>query len=168
MKQNNQTNITKDLANKKVMVTREFDAPVELVWKAWTESKILDQWWAPKPWKAKTKSMDFREGGTWFYSMVGPNGEESHCRADFKKIVPNKNYSGDDAFCDENGKILSDPPGMFWDVTFNPSGSGTRVDVVITFKTEEDLKKIMEMGFQEGFTAAHGNLDELLAKQSVK
>ena len=76
MNHNNQTTITKDLANKKIIVTREFDAPIEDVWKAWTERNILDEWWAPKPWKARTKSMEFKPGGRWLYAMVGPNGEE--------------------------------------------------------------------------------------------
>ncbi len=70
---NKQTTISKDAANKKLIVVREFDAPLEQVWKAWTDSNILDKWWAPKPWKAKTKSMDFREGGTWLYSLMVQN-----------------------------------------------------------------------------------------------
>lgn len=70
---NKQTTISKDAANKKLIVVREVDAPLEDVWKAWTDSNILDQWWAPKPWRAKTKTMDFREGGMWLYSMVGPD-----------------------------------------------------------------------------------------------
>ena len=48
-----------------VHVTREFNAGVEMVWEAWTNPEILDQWWAPKPYRTVTKSMDFREGGTW-------------------------------------------------------------------------------------------------------
>lgn len=59
------TEIVKDLANKSLVITRDFSAPVAKVWKAWTESKLLDQWWAPKPWKTETKSMDFRNGGYW-------------------------------------------------------------------------------------------------------
>ncbi len=49
---NKQTTISKDAANKKLIVVREFDAPLEEVWRAWTDSKILDKWWAPKPWRA--------------------------------------------------------------------------------------------------------------------
>jgi uncharacterized protein YndB with AHSA1/START domain len=161
---NKQTTITKDAANKKLIVVREFDAPLEVVWKAWTDKDILDQWWAPKPWKAKTKSMNFREGGTWLYSMAGPDGTESHCRADFETIVENESYTGTDAFCDENGNITPDPPGMHWDCKFSSTGTGTKVEVEITFATGADMEKIIEMGFKEGFTAAHSNLDELLAK----
>lgn len=161
---NNQTSISKDFANRKIVVVRHFNAPVDEVWKAWTDSSLLDQWWAPKPWKAKTKSMDFREGGTWLYSMVGPDGTNVYCRADYRTVEPNKRYVGDDGFCDESGKLTTDMPAMHWQVEFSPSDSGTKVEVEISFDSEADMQKIVEMGFEEGFTMAHGNLDELLNK----
>lgn len=161
---NKETIFTKDLDNKKIKVVREFDAPVEQVWKAWTESELLDQWWAPKPWKANTRSMDFREGGSWLYYMEGPDGSRHYCRADYKSVIPNKLFVGDDAFCDENGNPTTELPSMHWEVSFNKSGNATKVEVELTFATEEDLNKIIEMGFKEGFAAAHNNLDELLGK----
>jgi uncharacterized protein YndB with AHSA1/START domain len=159
-----ETVFSKDAANKKIRVVREFDAPVNQVWKAWTESKLLDQWWAPKPWKAHTKSMDFREGGIWLYYMEGPDGTRHYCRADYQTIVPGKSYTGLDAFCDENGVVNTEFPRMHWQVVFNAVDNKTKVEVEITFTTEADLEKIIEMGFKEGFAAAHTNLDELLAE----
>lgn len=158
-----QTIFKEDLANKKIKVTREFDAPLEKVWKAWTEKELLDQWWAPKPWKAHTQSMDFRENGAWRYYMEGPEGERHYCTVQFEKIVPLKNYSGIDAFCDEKGNITNEFPSMHWDCTFTEKEQVTTVSVEISFASEEDMKKIVEMGFKEGFSQAHGNLDELLA-----
>ncbi|MEO7924568.1 MAG: SRPBCC domain-containing protein [Chitinophagaceae bacterium] len=158
-----ETVYSKDLANKKINVVREFSAPIERVWEAWTVSEQLDQWWAPKPWKANTQEMDFREGGHWRYYMQGPEGERHYCRADYETIFPNKTYSGLDAFCDENGNINTEFPRMHWKVDFKPSEAGTKVEVEITFSKIEDLEKIVEMGFQEGFRMAHENLDELLA-----
>ena len=160
-----ETIYSKDASNKKLKVEREFDAPVAQVWKAWTEPELLDQWWAPKPWKANTKSMDFREGGRWFYYMEGPDGTRHYCKVDYKTIVPNKSFSGFDGFCDEHGETNTEMPGMDWKVVFTPVGSTTKVDVDVTFASEEDLNKIVEMGFKEGFAAAHANLDELLAKK---
>jgi len=160
---NKETIYSKDLANKKINVVREFDAPVEVVWKAWTDPKILDKWWAPKPWKANTKSMDFKPGGLWLYTMEGPDGEREYCRVDYQSIALNKFYSGKDAFCDENGNIKKDMPSMVWKVEFANSEDGTRVNVDITFPSQADLEKIIEMGFEQGFAAAHNNLDELLA-----
>jgi len=161
-----ETMISKDLGNKKMVVVREFDAPLERVWKAWTESNLLDQWWAPKPWKAITKSMDFSEGGIWLYYMQGPEGERHYCRADFKVIDAPKSFTLVDAFCDENGNPTGELPSMHWKNEFSETETGTKVEVEITFASEEDLNKIVEMGFKEGFTAAHGNLDELLSNSS--
>ena len=106
-------NFSIDKENKKIKVKREFAAPLSKVWTAWTESQLLDQWWAPKPWQAKTKAMDFKEGGYWLYAMVGPDETEHWARADFKSIIPLKSYSVQDTFCDIHGNInhtLPKPP----------------------------------------------------------
>lgn len=157
--------ITKDLPNKTITVTRDFAAGRDLVWRTWTEKELLDQWWAPKPYRAVTHSMDFREGGAWLYAMLGPEGDRSHVRVDFGRINKPESFTARDAFADENFKPLSDPPGMDWHNEFRSTGEGTRVVVTITFASEADLKKIVEMGFEEGFGMALGNLDELLAEQ---
>ena len=161
---NKQTIISKDLGNKKLIIVREFDAPLAQVWKAQTESNLLDMWWAPKPWKAKTKTMDFREGGFWLYCMVGPDGTESWARADYKTIVTHKSFIAIDSFCDENGNKNLDFPSMHWKNEFSETDTGTKVEVEITFSTEADIEKILEMGFEAGFTSALGNLDELFVK----
>lgn len=157
------TTFSKDVANNKMFITREFAGTVADVWKAWTDPKLLDQWWAPKPWKAKTKSMDFREGGRWIYCMEGPEGEKHWALAEYRKVVPQKSYEALDAFGDEQGTINSAFPRMNWKVVFKSAEDRTRVEIEITFSSKEDMEKIIEMGFQEGFTMAHENLDELLA-----
>jgi uncharacterized glyoxalase superfamily protein PhnB/uncharacterized protein YndB with AHSA1/START domain len=158
-----QTTLKKDLANKRLIITREFDAPVDMVWRAWTDPEILDQWWAPKPWKTETVSMDFKVGGMWLYYMKGPQGEKHYCRADYSSITPYKNYQGLDGFCDEKGNINKEFPQTQWNVSFSPSATGTTVLVENTFKEIADIEKILEMGFEQGFAMAHGNLDEYLA-----
>src|SRR5258706_7832581 len=100
--------------NKIINVKREFDANIDLVWDAWTKPELLDQWWAPKPWKATTVSMDFRNGGKWLYYMQGPDGSRHYCRADYKSISVNKSFEGLDAFCDEDGNVNHDFPRMNW------------------------------------------------------
>lgn len=164
MTKNKQTIFSKDVAKKKINVVREFDAPLIQVWQAWTESDLLDKWWAPRPWKAVTKTMDFSEGGFWLYAMTSPEGEKHWCRLDFKKIVPNKSFTVDNFFCDENGNKNNDFPVMNWTNEFRQTDTGTKVDVEITFSNEADLEKIVQMGFEEGFKMGLGNLDELLAK----
>lgn len=161
---NTEAVFNKDAAGKKIKVLKSFDAPVSKVWNAWTDSKVLDKWWAPEPWKAETRSMDFREGGLWLYAMVGPDGTKMWSRADYETIVPEKYFIGLDAFCDENGMINPEYPRMHWKVSFQKAEAGTDLEVEITFPTEKDMTKTLEMGFEEGFAMGLGNLTKLLAQ----
>lgn len=159
----NETVFTKDAANRQLNIQRAFDAPLNQVWKAWTTAEILDQWWAPKPYQAVTKSMDFREGGMWLYLMKGPEGDGQWCRESFKTIQPQQLIANAVSFCDESGNINQAFPTMHWKKQFEPNGEATTVNIQITFDTEADMETIVKMGFQEGFTAGLSNLDEYLS-----
>lgn len=165
MKTNLLFDFTVDRDNKTINVKREFAAPLDKVWAAWTQSELLDQWWAPKPWKAETKTMDFKTGGHWLYAMVGPNGEKHWSRADYKSVDAQKSFSNLNAFTDEDGNVSQDAPRSLWKNSFDRSGDTTTVSIVIKHDKLEDLEKYIEMGFKEGFTMGLGNLDELLASQ---
>lgn len=153
---------TVDKENKKIYVKRQFNADLNLVWDAWTQPEMLDQWWAPKPYRTKTKSMDFREGGSWLYAMISPADEKHWCRADYKKIETLKSFSAQDGFCDEEGNINLQFPRSFWTNAFSELDETTVVHITIEYEQLSDLEKIIEMGFKEGFTMGLGNLDELL------
>jgi len=158
----NNTVITKDLANRKLNVTRQFNAPLEKVWKAWTDKDLLDKWWAPKPWKAETKTLDFTAGGLWLYAMQGPDGTKMWSRVDIKTVVPQSSFSTACAFSDEDGTIDQNFPKMYWDVKFEGLGEITKVYVELSFDTDAAMQKIIEMGFEGGFTMGLNNLEELL------
>lgn len=155
-------NYNVDRDKRVIKIEREFAAPLSMVWNAWTDSNILDQWWAPKPWQARTKKMDFKNGGYWLYAMIGPDGSQNWARADYKDILPEKEFNGIDAFCDENGNINHTFPIAYWKVRFTENGNSTMVNIEITYDSLEDLDKYIELGFREGLTAAMENLDELL------
>ena len=148
-----------------VNVKREFAANLELVWEAWTNPEILDQWWAPKPYRTETKSMDFREGGMWLYAMISPQDEKHWCKNDYHKIEHQKNFSGLDAFCDENGTVNTNLPRTLWTNTFVENAGTTMVNIVTKYKDLADLEKIIGMGFKEGFTLALENLDQYIEAQ---
>lgn len=154
-----------DKENNKINVERSFDAPVDLVWAAWTDPDILDQWWAPKPYKAVTKSSDFTEGGQWHYYMLSPEGEKHWCLFDFEVIKPMDSFSGIDAFCDENAVMNDTKPRVKWENSFTADENQTVVNIQLQFNTLEDLQAIIQMGFKEGFTAGLENLDQYLEAQ---
>ncbi|MTI39634.1 SRPBCC domain-containing protein [Fulvivirga lutimaris] len=156
---------TVDKENATVLVKREFAAPKELVWDAWTKPEILDQWWAPKPYRTETKSMDFREGGMWLYAMISPENVKHWCKNDYLKIVPQTMFSGLDAFCDENGNINKEMPRTHWQNKFSENGKTTIVNITAKYESLADLEKVIAMGFKEGFTMALENLDQYIAAQ---
>lgn len=155
-------NFTVNKENNSVNVEREFAADLDLVWDAWTKPEILDQWWAPKPYVNKTKSMDFREGGMWLYAMISPENETHWCKNDYLKIDAKKSYTGLDAFCDENGNTNMEMPRTEWTNTFKQTADKTLVTISATYASLEDLEMVIQMGFQEGFTMGLNQLDELL------
>jgi len=164
MKNDFETTLNIDKAEKTVKITRKFAAAREQVWDAWTEPELLDRWWAPKPWKSHTKEMDFKEGGHRLYAMVSPEGEKHWSLINFTSITPRVNFKYHDGFCDSDGVINQDLPQSDWNVNFNESDGSTTVHVEIRHEKRSDLEKIMEMGFKEGFTATLRELADVLAK----
>ena len=158
-------NFTVDKENKKLLVEREFAAPLSNVWAAFTQAELLDQWWAPKPWQARTKTMEFREGGYWLYAMVGPEGEEHWGRMDYKTITPKSSFSAVDSFVDAEGTVNKDLPSATFKNDFRETGETTTVTMVTTYPKLEDLETVINMGMKEGLTMALENLDALLEKQ---
>lgn len=151
-----------DRENNLIRVEKEFAAPLDVVWSAWTLPETLDEWWGPKPWKAKTKSMKFREGGKWLYAMVSPEGEEHFALVEYKEVVPEQKFEGIDSFCDENGNRNNELPSSHWKVEFEPEGAHTFVTIETKFTSAEELNAILKMGFREGFTQGLSQLDEHL------
>ena len=165
MKSNLKFDFTVNKENNTVNVSREFAANLELVWEAWTTPEILDQWWAPKPYRTETKSMDFREGGMWLYAMISPENVKHWCKNDYHKIVHQSMFSGLDAFCDEKGEVNKSMPRTFWTNTFNEQGETTTVNIVAQYDSLADLEMVIKMGFKEGFTMALENLDQYIEAQ---
>jgi uncharacterized protein YndB with AHSA1/START domain len=155
-----------DLAAKKIHVVREFDAPVEKVWRAWTEPELAEKWIAPKPWKVVTKIADFTVGGVWKYVMIGPEGQEHWVYDEYTAIENGSAISTTGMFCDADGNPNHDGPKSYQNIKFlSIGGSRTRVDAVITFDDEATIKWFVEGGFKEGTAATYGQLDELLASE---
>ena len=163
MSNNLQFDFTVDKAAKTVYINREFDAELSLVWDAFTKQEILDQWWAPKPYMSKTKSMDFKVGGRRFYAMVSPEGEETGWQIqDYTSISPKTNFKFFSVFADkdENPNL----PGSNWDLNFSEQNGITKVSITIYNDSLERMEKLLEMGFREGFTMTLNYLEKLLAK----
>lgn len=162
MKSNLQFDFLVDKEKNTLTIKREFAANRQLVWDAYTQKELLEQWFAPRPLTTKTKSMDFREGGSWIYAMVEPNGTEYWGRMDYIKIQPIDYYTGLDAFCDENGDFNTELPRANWNVSFQDFGQNAIVHTIVTYQSLSDLETVIQMGMKEGLTSTLERLDDLL------
>lgn len=164
MNTKNPTRVVKNMAERSILVSREFAAPVSQVWRAYTESELLDQWWGPKPWRAETKHMNFVAGGYWLYAMVGPNDERHWGRMNYLAIEHHRSITIEDAFCDELGRVNAALPTSRGQMVFTSRPNGTRVDFQMSYASEAELQKIVEMGFEQGITACLEQLALLLER----
>jgi len=150
-----------DESTSTVFVDKEFDAELSLVWDAFTKQEILDQWWAPKPFISKTKYMDFRVGGRRFYAMANPDGTEIGWQIfDYTSITPKSNFKCLSVFTDKDETPIL--PGAHWNLSFSEQKGITKVSISIYFESLEELEKMIEMGFKEGFSVTLNELTNLL------
>jgi uncharacterized protein YndB with AHSA1/START domain len=157
------TNYTVIPEANQLIAERSFAAPKSKVWQYYTTSELLDLWWAPVPYKAITKSFDFKEGGHWHYIMQGPEAADSHyCINNYKTISPEESFSAFDGFANEDWSVRTDMPGSDWEVSFTQNGDMTDVKVVLTCTDQEGLNTLIEMGMKEGFNQGLDQLEALL------
>jgi uncharacterized protein YndB with AHSA1/START domain len=99
-----QTSIKRD-----IVVTRIFNAPIELVWKAWTEPEYVMRWWGPDYFTSPSAQIDFREGGTSLVCMRAPKefgGQDMYNTWVYKKIVPMQSIEFIQNLADQDGNLL--------------------------------------------------------------
>ena len=150
----------------RMVVTRVFDAPRELVWKAWTEPKYVMQWWGPKGFTCPACEMDFRVGGKSLLCMKTPDGQEGWNAVEYHEIVLHEKIVSSMYFSDSKGnKIEPEELGLqdeaidgAYDVTlFEDLGNG---QTKLTLIGNEPMKSAKESGQFEGWVET---LDKIAA-----
>jgi uncharacterized protein YndB with AHSA1/START domain len=88
-------------------ITRFFNAPRNLVWKAWSEPQHFMRWWGPGKFTAPVCKMDFRVGGVYLWCMRSPDAQDFWTTGVFREIVPFERIVYTDSFADEKGNVIS-------------------------------------------------------------
>jgi uncharacterized protein YndB with AHSA1/START domain len=158
----NRTTITTP-TDREIVITRVFNAPRELVWKAWTQPEHLSRWWGPKGWTLPICKMDFRVDGTWYYCMKGPEGEESCGLAVYREIDEPERIVYTDYFANAQGNPVEGMPESLVTVNFTDQNGNTLVTSSVLYPTTEDRDRVLQMGMAEGITESLDRLDEHLA-----
>jgi uncharacterized protein YndB with AHSA1/START domain len=89
-----------------LIITRTFDAPRELVWRAWTEPEHFMRWWGPEHYTSPVAKMDLRVGGTYLASIRSPEGQDFYSTGEYREITPPERLVFTDAFADAEGNVV--------------------------------------------------------------
>lgn len=141
----------------------EFDAGVERVWQLFEDPRQLERWWGPPTYPATFYKHDFVPGGGASYYMTSPEGEKSHGWWEFTSIDAPHRLEFNDGFADSDGNPTGDLGVSHARVSLEPLGERTRMTMLSTFESEEQLEQIMAMGMEEGLKEAAGQMDGILA-----
>lgn len=132
-----------------LVLEREIDVPVELVWKAWTTPASLKEWFVPKPWTITHVELDLRPGGICSTTMRSPEGEEYPNLGCYLEVVTNERLVFTDTLL--AGYRPSPKPFFTAVVELTPNGAGTRYRAVAIHGSAETRKSHEEMGFHDGW-----------------
>lgn len=131
-------------------LTRTFDAPRDVVFRCFTDPKLLMQWFAPKPWTITSTDMDVRPGGVFNFVMRSPEGEDYPNEGIFLEVVPNEKIVTTDGLAP--GFKPAGKPFMVAEMTFEDLGGGkTRYTATARHWSAEDKTAHEQMGFNEGW-----------------
>jgi uncharacterized protein YndB with AHSA1/START domain len=155
------------------VISREFDAPRELVFKAYTEADRLAQWWGPKGFTMESCKVDLRPGGTFLYGMRGPDGSEMWGKFVYREIAPPERMVFIVSFSDENGGVTRHPMAPTWPremlntLTLTERNGKTTVTLrVAAYAATEEERATFKAGhtsMQGGFGGTFDKLDAYLA-----
>ena len=141
-----------------IVITRFFDAPRELAWKAWTEPELVREWLGPKNYTSPSVTIDLRVGGKYLYCMRSPEGRDIWSTGVYREIVRPERIVSTDSFADEKGNVVpatyygmsSDfPQEMLVTVTFEVQATRTKLTLRHTGIPPGDISDATRAGWNE-------------------
>jgi uncharacterized protein YndB with AHSA1/START domain len=162
---------------KELVITRVFNAPRELVFKAWSDAKHLAQWWGPKGFEMGVMKLDFRPGGEFHYSMKTPDGQTMWGKFIYREIAPPDRLVFVNGFANEKGEFIQSPMINPWPleilntVTLTEHAGKT----TLTLRggpinaSEEQMQAFenLRASMQQGFKGTFDQLEEYLAQKQA-
>ncbi len=155
--------LSENTVARELSITRMFDAPRDLVFEAWTNSKHVAQWWGPRGFTTTIQEMDVRPGGVWKLVMHGPDGTDYPNQSVFTEVVKPERL----AYSLSGGKKGTPSVGFDATVTFDAVGGKTRLTMRMVFPSAAERDRVVkEYGADEGLVQTMDRLTEQLAKIS--
>ena len=143
-----------------ILITREFDAPKHLVYKAWTTPELVERWWHANRGEVTLVEIDLRVGGKWRYVMVAEGGFEVGFHGEYREIVPNERIVSTEVY---EGAPQGEGPeqGTLNTVTFTETDGRTTVTVLVEAPSKEIRDAIIDSGMEDGMQDALDLLEQV-------
>jgi uncharacterized protein YndB with AHSA1/START domain len=146
----------------------EFDAPPERVWQLWADPRQLERWWGPPTYPATFAKHLLAPGRRVEHHMTGPDGDQPYGYWEVLEADAPHRLVFRDGFSNADGTPNSDLPVSTFKVRIEELGQGrTRMSIESIFPSTEAMEQILAMGMEEGLTEAVGQIDAILAKDTV-
>jgi len=146
--------------DEQILITREFDAPKHLVYKAWTTPELVKRWWHANRGEATIAEIDLRVGGKWRYVMIADGGQEVGFHGEYREIVPNERIVSTEVY---EGMPQGDGPeqGTLNTATFTEENGRTMLTLLIQAPSKEIRDAIIDSGMEAGLQDALDLLEQV-------
>lgn len=155
--------ITTDIDRRTIVITAEFQAPVERVWAIYADARQLERIWGPPTYPATFVEHELTPGTTSRYYMTSPEGERYGGWWRIVEVDAQRSFAIDDGFADADLNPVESMPVSHSVFTFAPVDGGTRATYTSVYDTAEALQQVLDMGVEEGATLAINQIDDLVA-----
>lgn len=148
-------------ADEQILITRRFDAPRHLVYRAFTTPELVRRWWHAKRGEVTVCDIDLRVGGTWRYVMVTPDGLEVGFHGEYLEIVPDERLVSTEVYEGVPEDVSAEDATTVNTTTFAEAEGGTLLTILVQAPSRETRDAIVESGMEDGLQDALDLLDEL-------
>lgn len=134
-----------------ILITREFNAPKELVYEAWTTPELVKRWWSAKRGEATVAEIDLRVGGRWRYAMVTDDGMEVAFHGEYREVVPNERIVSTEVY---EGIPDGEANATLNTATFEEEDGRTTLTILIEASSKDARDAIVASGMEDGLQDA--------------
>jgi uncharacterized protein YndB with AHSA1/START domain len=145
-------------ADDQILITREFDAPRHLVYKAWTTPELVKRWWSGHRGSVTSAEIDLRVGGRWRYVMIANEGFEVAFHGEYRELVPNERIVTTEVY---EGAPGGDDDAAVNVITFTESDGRTKLELLTQCPSKEVRDAIIDSGMEGGMQEAMDELEKV-------
>jgi uncharacterized protein YndB with AHSA1/START domain len=142
-----------------ILITRVFDAPKHLVYRAFTEPELIKRWWSGERGEVTNVEVDLREGGTWRYVMTANEGFEVAFHGTYREIVPNERLVSTELF--EGAPGVTEDDATVNTTTFAEADGRTTLETLVECPTQLIRDMIIDSGMEGGMQEAMDRLEQV-------